>query len=224
MSTEVDNDWLERVWEDREERIYPSLFGTLNEGVYTLSADIFLEQFQQETYDPRWLFCGVFESPPSDARASWLYVTSGLSNPWDDDVPDPAEMSGLGCEFVFETTEQSQWAIRRLHELMAYQILLSHGRYSEAEPMGWYDRMPLRNSIDYTGNSAIQNLMLCPPTNFPEQFQLDSGEVIWLAVVGITDEEKEWGRQNDGEQLLALLKQHQAFPVTDVHRQTISLL
>jgi Suppressor of fused protein (SUFU) len=223
MTTEIENDWLERIWEDREERVYPTLFGKLSEGIYTLSAEIFLEQFQQETYDPRWLFCGVFESPPSDTRANWLYVTSGLSNPWDDEVPDPTGMSGLGCEFVFETTEQAQWAIRRLHELMAYQILLCHGRYGEAEPMGWYDRMPLRNSIDYTGKSAIQNLMLCPPANSPEQFHLDSGEVIWLAVVGITDEEKEWGRQNDGEQLLALLKWHQAFPVTNIYRGTISL-
>ena len=89
--------------------------------------------------------------------------------------------------------------------------------------MGYYSRMPLRNSIDYTGNSAIRNLMLCPPANFPEAFQLDSGGVVLLAVVGITDEEKEWGHQNAGEQLLELLKQHKAFPITDIHRGTIAL-
>lgn len=222
MNTEPDKDWLEHIWAVREERIYPTLFGKLSEGIYVLDAEIFLKQFQQESYDPRWLFCGVFESPPSGKRTSWLYVTSGLSNPWDDET-NPPDVSGLGCEFVLETTEQSQWAIRRLHELMAYQILLCHGRYGEAEPMGWYNRMPLRDSIDYTGNSEIRNLMLCPPANFPGEFQLDSGEVVLLAVAGITNEEKAWATQNDGEQLLKLLKRYNAFPIINIRRQTIAL-
>ena len=223
MNTDAEENWLERIWEDREERIYPALFGKLSEGIYALSAEIFLEQFQQETYDPRWLFYGVFEAPPSAQRPSCLYVTSGMSNAWDDETPDPTGISGIGCELIFETTEQSQWAIKRLQELMAYQILLCCGRYGEAEPLGCFDRIPLRNSIDYTGNSAIRNLMLCPPDNFPESFQLDSGEVVLMQAVGITDEEKEWGRQNSGEELLTLLKQHNAFPLTDIGRQTIPL-
>jgi hypothetical protein len=178
MSTEADENWLERIWQDPEERIYPALFGKMNESIYVLTAEMFLEQFQQETYDPRWLFYGVFELPPSDQRASGLYVTSGMSNAWDDESPDPTGISGIGCELIFETTEQSEWAIKRLQELMAYQILLWYGRYGEREPMGCFDRIPLRNSIDYTGDSAIRNLMLCHPSDFPESFQLDSGEVV----------------------------------------------
>ena len=47
-------------------------------------------------------------APPSGTalRPSRLYVTSGLSNPRDDDEPGGAgEPSGLGAEFVFEMTE-----------------------------------------------------------------------------------------------------------------------
>jgi hypothetical protein len=40
------SDWFEKIWEYREETIYPEFFGEL-EGteIYTLSADIFLKTF-----------------------------------------------------------------------------------------------------------------------------------------------------------------------------------
>ena len=52
-----------------------------------------------------------------------------MSNAWEDDEPHPDFPSGFGCEFVLETTEQGEWAILRLQHLMAFQILLEHGRY-----------------------------------------------------------------------------------------------
>jgi len=64
-STEC-SDWFEKIWEYREETIYPEFFGELEgEGIYTLSADTFLKTFGQETFDPRRLFYGVLVYQPS---------------------------------------------------------------------------------------------------------------------------------------------------------------
>ena len=72
--------WFEAVWSDREDRVYRSLFGDLGEGVFTAGGSVY-ERFQKKPH-PGWLNHGVFACPPNDDRPSWLYVTSGLSNPW----------------------------------------------------------------------------------------------------------------------------------------------
>jgi Suppressor of fused protein (SUFU) len=163
MESTESSDWFEKIWEYREEIIYPELFGEL-EGIYALSADIFLKTFGQETYDPRWLFYGVFVSPPSGKRNSWLYVTSGMSNPWDDESPNPSGLSGLGCEFVFETVEKADWAILHVQNIMAVEL---------------------------------------------------------VALVGITDDEAQYARENDGEKLVELLTRAGAFPITDPARKSV---
>lgn len=217
----TDENWLERIWEHREAVLYRGLFGVGGEKIFVLSAEMFLETFQQESYDPRWLFNGVLEYAPTATRASWLYVTSGMSNAWEDDLPDPEGISGIGCEFVFETTAQSQWAITRLQELMAYQILLSCGQYEGRELIGYFDRIPLRRSIDPAGNSEIQNLMVCPPETYPQTIQLDSGAFDFFALVGITNAEAQFAREQGSEQLLHQLKAKNAFPITDPARTSV---
>jgi hypothetical protein len=71
---------LESVWADREERVYPELFGQMSRGIFPLDGELFTGMFAQSTYDPRWLTYGVFEYGPSPSRQSLLYVTSGCSN------------------------------------------------------------------------------------------------------------------------------------------------
>ena len=89
--------WFEAAWADREENVYPRLFGPESRGNFTLAHSIFLETFRQDSFDPRWLHHGVFDFGPTATRASWLYVTSGMSNAWEDDEPDPAGPSEFGC-------------------------------------------------------------------------------------------------------------------------------
>jgi hypothetical protein len=220
MESTESSDWFEKIWEYREETIYPEFFGEL-EGIYALSAEIFLKTFGQESCDPRWLFYGVFVSPPSAKRNSWLYVTSGMSNPWDDEVPVPSGISGLGCEFVFETVEKADWAILLVQKIMAYDILLSHGRYEGREPIQFYDRIPLRSSIKPGVDSAIRNILFCPPVSYPNSFNLESGVVDLMALVGITDDEAQYARENDGEKLVELLARAGAFPITDPARKSV---
>lgn len=59
---------LEDSWEQREEIVYPKLFGETGEGIYPLDSEIFQNQFQIQEIDPRWLHYGVFKCPPNESR------------------------------------------------------------------------------------------------------------------------------------------------------------
>jgi hypothetical protein len=213
-------EWFTRVWEHREEVLYPSHFGPESRGIFPISGEMLTETFKQESFDPRWLHFGVFEFAPTPMRDSWLYVTSGMSNDWEADRPDPSTSSGLGCEFVFETTRQSEWAILRLLHLMTFQILLCHGRYPRRGPMSDFDRVPLRASIR-PEHSVLTFLMLAPPAHFPREVQLESGSFDFYQVVGISDAEAAYARSDDGPALLDLLIEHGYFPVTDPDRSEV---
>lgn len=152
MADQTWQDWFENAWEVREENIYPSLFGDTGSGIYTLDADLFMGQFRQTSVDPRRFTYGVFESRPSARRASWLYVSSGLSNAWEADSPKPDEVSGLGCEFIIECPSQSMWALLLLRQMVAFQILLSVGRFEEKGLLEVWDRIPLHAPIDGTSS------------------------------------------------------------------------
>src|SRR5215472_4575039 len=96
-------EWFEQSWAEREEQVYRTFFGQDTGGIYTLDAGVF-DSFQKGGVDPRWLFQGVLKFPPTATRASWLLATSGLSNAWEDETPDPEGWSGLGCELILEAT------------------------------------------------------------------------------------------------------------------------
>lgn len=117
---------LEEVWEYREEKLYPRLFGAQRRGIFPLTIDLFSKVFDQSSVDPRWLHLGVFEFAPTPARGSWLYVTSGGSTPWESDPSEyaPEKYSWLGVEFVIESPDQAEWPIRVLLRLLAYHVLV----------------------------------------------------------------------------------------------------
>lgn len=209
--------WFSRVWHHREEALYPSLFGPTSRGIFTIQPEILTGMFQQPSFDPRWLHYGVIEYAPTPARASWLYVTSGMSNDWEAAAPDPTTPSGLGCEFIFETTEQGDWAILRLLHLMAFQILLCHGKYPGRPRLTDFDRVPLRGPIR-PGDSVLTHLMLASPRNFPREAQLESGPFEFQAIVGITETERMFAKEHGGEALLQKLTAAGYFPVTDPDR------
>ena len=220
MADQTGQDWFEDTWAVREESIYRSLFGDIGSGIYTLDGELFMGQFRQTSVDPRWLFHGVFESPPSVTRASWLYVSSGLSNAWEAALPRPDEVSGLGCEFIIECAAQSEWALLLLRRMVAFQILLSVGRFERKELLQAWDRVPLRATID--GSSSKLNwVLLTPAPNFRESQQLPSGRFHFLEFIGITEDEADFARNSGGDKLLDLLIQRKAAPVTHPSRSSV---
>jgi hypothetical protein len=145
-----------------------------------------------------------------------------MSNDWEAERPDDTTPSGLGCELVFETTQQSEWAILRLLHLMTFQILLCHGRFPRREPLCDFDRIPLHGPIR-SGHSVLTYLMLAPPIGFPREAELESGTFDFYQVVGISDAEAAYARSRDGTALLQLLVAHHYFPVTDPDRNEITV-
>jgi hypothetical protein len=179
---------LERVWNHREEVVYPRLFGQkARDGIFVLEYDLFTTIFKQENVDPRWLHYGVHVFGPS-SRGTYFYVTSGASNPWEVEPRDykKQQFSGFGTELVFETTESADWPIVILQRLLAFNILLSHGRYGKSGPLDYWHRVPLRAPI--VGASALRNIVFAPPRHYEAQFTLESGKVDLLHAAGITDQ------------------------------------
>ena len=209
-----------QAWTQREEILYPILFGVERRGVFPIPAAMFTEVFKQAAYDPNWVRCGVFEFLPTARRASHLYVTSGLSNAWGVAQADPEGVSGLGCEFVLETLDRANWAVTRLHYLMSYHLLVCHGRYGDRQPLKDYDQIPLAADIG-PEPSALTVLMLAPPAGFERVQPLSTGKFAFSQVVGISEAEAAAGRVHGGELLLKGLRQEGAFPVTIPERRSI---
>jgi|SRR6185437_11104229 len=218
----MDEGLFERIWEYREETLYRRLFGDAARGIFVIPHEMFAKTFSQKDVDPRWLHHGVFEYAPTFTRSSWIYTTSGMSAPWEAEEPDPSAVSGLGCEFIFESSVRGDWAITRLLQLMAYQILLCHGRYPGREPLGLFDRLPLRGPV-WDDESEIQFLMLAPADPSVGTQQLASGSFELLRVIGITDAEATFARAHGGDALIERLRAAAAFPVTDPRRRSVSL-
>lgn len=184
---------LEDSWEQREEQIYPELFGGTGEGIYPLDASLFKNQFGIDGVDPRWLHYGVFKCAPTTERNTWLYVTSGMSNAWESDNPE--EYSGFGTEFILETDGENDWAINTLRSLVAFNILVSVGHYGDKPLVDYGDRIPM--SIE----PNISSLMVVKPNQFPESFDLISGKVDILQITGITAQELDYAKENNSDAL-----------------------
>ncbi|HRH77131.1 MAG TPA: suppressor of fused domain protein [Cellvibrionaceae bacterium] len=188
--------FLEESWEQREDTSYKEVFGDTGSGIYPLSNKIF-ERMNAKTVDPRWLTHGVFKCPPNGNRKTWAYVTSGMSNPWDAEVP--AEYSGLGIEFLMETEDEETWAIEILQTLVAYNLLLSDGQMGNFPPLDYGHRVPFALS------ETIKTMLFVRPVNFPSGFSIKSGQVDFLQVVGITHAELEAAKQSSSEEIRAKL-------------------
>jgi hypothetical protein len=215
---------LESVWKYREEELFPKLFGEPRRGIFPLSMELFTEVFKADAVDPRWLHLGVFEFAPSSKRDSWLYVTSGGSTPWESDPSEynREEYSWLGVEFVIEAPRQADWPIIVLQRLLAYHVLLCHGRYGDAAGLDYGDRIPIGGSIDGQ-SSGIKFVAIAEPKHYPATAQLDSGKFDFLHLVGITEEERDYARVNSTGDLVAKLEIHGAYPKTDPNRSQVVL-
>jgi hypothetical protein len=214
---------LEEVWRLREEEVYPNLFGPVGRGIFTLTQDLFESRFGQSDVDPRWLFQGVFEFPPTPNRNSWLYVTSGYSNPWDEESNSysPSRPSGAGVEFTFAVSEQGDWAIGTLQSMLAFDLLLGAGRFPNGKRLALHDRIPLRAPLNGKADCEIRNLILVEREDGPQEFSLPSGEVILIGFTGVTDAELAFAKANGSAALIDRLRAAGHHPVTNPRRKSM---
>ncbi len=216
-------DALERVWTHREEVIYPSLFGPTIRGTFVLSVELFNDVFSIDSVDPRWLHYGVIEFGPTPDRDSWIYVSTAASNPWETDPNDYAgsEYSGFGTELVLEVPEQATWPIVIVQRLLAFNVLLGHGRFGDKPMLDYGDRIPLRAPITLSGESRLRNVVIARPNHYESSFRLESGRVDLLHLVGISDNEQQFGKQHGSDALMARLEQNGYSPVTLPDREEL---
>ncbi|HAI45934.1 MAG TPA: hypothetical protein DCM50_04370 [Stenotrophomonas sp.] len=214
------DDLLSRAWKQREDTLYPALFGALGPGIHPLDAALFSSMFGQDQVDPRWLTIGVFECPPAPGRSGWAYVSSGLSNPWDATAPE--DVSGLGMEFLLQTHARAPWALTLLQRFCAYQVLLAAGRMGGQEPFDLWDRMRTGEPIDFA-DSALQALVFAPAEHLGDVQDLVSGQFRFLQLIPLTLEEHAFGQQHDFACLVEQLQAANAAPVTDPGRHAIAL-
>jgi hypothetical protein len=215
---------LEEVWRIREEEIYPALFGQrVRDGIFTLPVEMFTGAFEQSQVDPRWLFHGVFEFAPTAGRHSWLYVTSGYSNPWEQS-PEEYDLdgaSGSGVEFTFATTVQGDWAIRALQSMLVFDILLSAGRYPGKSPLGLADTIPLRGPLNGDPDCVLRNVIMTAAEGIPNEFALPSGKVVLTGFTALTDEELAEIRRTQSLSLIDRLRAAGFHPVNDPQRPSL---
>jgi suppressor of fused protein SUFU len=126
-------------------------------------------------------------------------------------------------ELVWEhrEKEQSKWAIVVLQRLLAFNILLVHGRYGEARGLDYGDRIPLRGPITLEGDSLLDHIILGAPDHYAPHFHLESGRVDFLHAVGITQSERDYAKEHGSDSLVKLLKAAKAYPVTDPERVAV---
>ena len=135
------DEWFQQTWRYRDDFVYPQLLGGKTDGSVITIPHVAFAQLGVDQIDPRWLHCGVLTFPPAAERASFAFITSGLSNAWDDDRPDPASMSGLGIELRIDTIADEHWPKDVLLRLAAMQLLIGAGRFTGARRLADGDRI-----------------------------------------------------------------------------------
>jgi len=214
---------LEEIWRLREEEVYPRLFGPVGRGIFPLTQDLFARCFGQHDLDPRWLFFGVFEFPPTASRNSWTYVTSGYSNPWEVEpgAYDPDGGSGSGVEFTLAVSEQGDWAIETLQAMLAFDLLLGAGRFPNGRPLSIHDRIPLRAPINGNPDCKIRNLVVVEHEDGPKRFSLPSGKVTLVGFTGVTDAELAFAKSAGSPALIDRLRDIGCHPITNPNRESL---
>lgn len=211
----TDNDWLEEAWLYRDTVLYPKQLGSGSTGTITTIPYVAFAQMGAEQVDPRWLHCGVLVFPPTAGRRHYTFLTSGLSNAWDDNEPDPASISGLGIELRIDTFSDEHWAKDVLLRLSAMQLLVGAGRLAGVRLLGHGDRIRV-GAETFGGESRMTSLLATEVADL----QLPSGAFRVIQLFAITDAERQLATAHGTDALLTSLREMTAYPVNDIARHS----
>ncbi|MBL0318411.1 MAG: suppressor of fused domain protein [Alphaproteobacteria bacterium] len=196
---------LERIWTEREKKIYTGLFDNFPEQIHTpASADAVAIGGSELLFS----CAGVFEIPPSSKEKYWTYLTSGLSN-----ASEAGEVSGYGIELLLQLPEQAAWPVHLLFNLMGY-IMHTGNVFSEGHriPTG-----PIRSDDK---ECHLNTLLFWSPISLPPSFQLESGTVDILQIHAITSEEYAYSKEHSSYEIYDILQKLPYFPAIDIKRKS----
>lgn len=207
---------------ERELGIYQSMFGDSVEGKIALPTPELIAALSGE-FDERWTHVGVLRYSPTRDRTCWLYVTSGLTNPWHLDFLDAGEpagdISGLGFELLILTAIDLEWAIRLLVRLSVYQLGVYYGNVT-GQPISPGQRIPRAPlGIEQTP-PWLTGFITGTPTRFPTEFRLATGSGRLIQLCGITTDEFAWSTQVGVPEVFSFLDA-QGYTVCPVQRVSV---
>ena len=209
-------DWFETIWHYRENVLYPNYLGGGTDSSIITIPHVAFSQMGFEQVDPRWLHCGLLAFPPVAKRGCFTFVTSGLSNAWDDSAPDPTAVSGLGIELRIDNPSDEHWVKDVLLRLSAMQLLIGAGRITGARVLGDGDRVRV-GAETFGDRSAMTSLLASEVADF----HLASGTFEVMQLFAITDSEFEFARAEGAEALLSVLRLNTTYPINDIARGSL---
>lgn len=118
---------------------------------------------------------------PDPIRPYWMYVSSGLSNPWYQE--EPGEVSGFGCEIVIKCPAPADWPARIIKTMALYV-------FNYAATLSPGGRIALNGPISVESESDLRNLIVWYTDEAPGAwYQLPSGGFGIFTAIGITEDE-----------------------------------
>jgi hypothetical protein len=139
-----------------------------------------------------WPGGGIYQFPPNGNRASWHYVTSGLSQPDidDDGVPRPVvdddgeQYSGFRIELVISTIDNVVWAPDVLINLVKYLLFQENARVILPG-----DRIPCNGPLVLETSTPLRYLLATTSTEYENEILLPVGKCQLVHLIGSTQAE-----------------------------------
>jgi suppressor of fused-like protein len=151
----------------------------------------------------------------------WHYVTSGFSELYAKKNNNPA-LSGFGFELTFRVaaelhvTEPPVWPMHLLQSLARY-VFKSGAGFHEGH------RMSTNGPISLGAPTSLCALGFAADPELPA-IETPNGRVVFLQVIGLTDDEERAAQQWDLRKLLALLLPVMPLWITDIRRESLLVL
>jgi hypothetical protein len=188
--------------EEEEERLYASHMKAREDaferifGLTDPPGQVFSPSDAELTVN--WPGGGLHRYAPKGAeRPGWHWVTHGLSQPMDEEVPgevsDPDAWSGLGLEYALSTPSDGEWPAHVLLNMVRYQLL------SEDAPLFTVGHHINCGLEGLTGApSRIEHILGTFAPHHPSEVRLPAGRCTLVHLVGITSAERERIRSVEG--------------------------
>lgn len=217
-------EWFDGIIMERELNRYPGFFGETQSEFYTFPEHLISKESLDLLEETGVSLNLVIEYAPNEKRNSWLYVTSGLTNPSGEEPQniDPNDYSGIGFEMIIETNEKSLWPVNVLHMMMFSQILISSGMV-EGDLLEYNDIFPINESV--IKNSDIRSFVAIAPdqrNSYPMGFDLSTGKVDFFPLFGITASEEKLILDDKLKINLTELFEKAGYPIVNPIRKGIS--
>lgn len=179
--------------EYREENIYKKIFKNFPDTIITPKKSNEIAIWWEIVLQNCW---GVFEISPTVEQPYWTYITSGLSNPFEENNLDD-DVSWYWIELMIRTQSKSNWAVTLLWNLMWY-IGKTWNIFDQNH------RMPLNSSINGK-ESILDTVIFSFLEEFQEPFKLSSWWFNILSVFWISENEYLFAKENWSTKLLEII-------------------